>query len=90
MLFHYSISSLLVAPVKAVDPAERDSRSDGTTEDQIRRYFGAVPASEIPNTLTVAAYVAGGSFDFGLEMILVGLRQRLAEEPTGAKRRAAN
>jgi TetR/AcrR family transcriptional regulator, tetracycline repressor protein len=77
MLYHYSIASLLIAPVKAVDPKERDSRSDGTTEDRIRRYFAALEPEDIPNTLGLAPYLMADSFEFGLEVILSGLRDRL-------------
>lgn len=80
MLYHYSISSLLIAPVKALEPTERTTRSDGTLDDQIRRYFGAAESHEIPNVLGVARYLVGDSFEWGLEIILAGLQQRLAEQ----------
>jgi TetR/AcrR family transcriptional regulator, tetracycline repressor protein len=86
MLYHYSIASLLIAPVKALDPTERDHRSDGTLEDQVRRYFGAVEPERIPNVLGVAPWLVQDSFEFGLEVILSGLRQRLDEQSRAVDR----
>ncbi len=80
MLYHYSIASLLIAPVKALDPDERTSRSDGTLQDQVRRYFGALEPDLIPNVLGVAPLLVQDSFEFGLEVILNGLQQRLADK----------
>ncbi len=80
MLYHYSIASLLIAPVKALDPDERTSRSDGSLQDQVRRYFGAVEPELIPNVLGVAPWLVQDSFEFGLEVILNGLQQRLADK----------
>ena len=84
MLYHYSIASLLIAPVKALDPGERASRSDGTLQDQVRRYFGAAPPEQIPNVLRVAPWLVQDSFEFGLEVILHGLQQRLADHQRSA------
>ena len=89
MLYHYSIASLLIAPVKALDPGERTSRSDGTLQDQVRRYFGAVEPEQIPNVLGVAPWLVQDSFEFGLEVILNGLQQRLADKLRSAGAGAA-
>ena len=77
VLWHYAMASVLVAPVKPVDPSQRDARSDGTPEGRIRTYFSALPMTEIPNLVAVAPYLTGGSFEFGLDLIIHGLRAQL-------------
>lgn len=77
VLWQYSMASVLVAPAKPVDPTERDARSDGTPEGRIRTYFSALPVTEIPNLVAVAPHLSGGSFEYGLDLIIHGLQARL-------------
>ena len=50
----------------------------------MRRYFGAVEPDRIPNVLSVAPWLVQDSFEFGLEIILNGLQQRLADKQRAA------
>ena len=84
VLWQFSMASVLVAPAKPVDPSQRDARSDGTPEGRIRTYFSALPVSEIPNLVAVAPYLTGGSFEYGLDLIISGLKSRLAAIGPGA------
>ena len=77
VLWHYAMASVLVAPVKPVDPSQRDARSDGTPEGRIRTYFSALPMADIPNLVAVAPHLSGGNFEFGLDLIIHGLRANL-------------
>lgn len=85
LLWHYQVASVLVARARPVDPARRAGRSDGTSESRIRLYFSALPMSEIPNVVALAEHLDGGNFEFGLEVLLSGLRARLAGPSTPAK-----
>lgn len=77
VLFHYSVAAMLVGQAKPVDHSRRDRRSDGTPDDILDLYFSALPRSEIPNTVAAVAHMPRDAFEFGLELILDGLRQRL-------------
>ncbi|HUR23617.1 MAG TPA: TetR/AcrR family transcriptional regulator [Acidimicrobiales bacterium] len=85
VLWHYQVSSVLVARARPVDAAMRTGRSDGTRESRIRLYFSALPMSEIPNVVALAGHLDGGNFEFGLDIILSGLRARLAGPRAPAK-----
>ena len=84
LLWHYQVASVLVARARPVDAAMRGGRSDGTGESRIRLYFAALPASEIPNVVALAGHLDGGNFEFGLDILLSGLRARLAGPPAPA------
>lgn len=85
VLWHYQVSSVLVARAKPVDAAMRTGRSDGSAESRIRLYFSALPMSEIPNVVALAEHLDGGNFEFGLDILLTGLRARLAASRAPAK-----
>lgn len=78
VLFHYSVASILVGPAKPVDPSRRDSRSDGTVDSIVDLYFSALPRTEIPNVVAAVPHMPRDAFEFGLELLIDGLRQRLA------------
>ena len=84
LLWRYQVASVLVARARPVDPARRTGRSDGTAESRIRLYFSALPMSEIPNVVALAGHLDGGNFEFGLDVLLSGLRSRLAGPPAPA------
>ena len=76
-LWHFVLGSILVGPAKPVDRGRRDRRSEGTAESRIDAYFCALPVEDIPNVAAVAGHFTGGEFEFGLELMLNGLRRRL-------------
>ena len=82
LLWHYQVASVLVGRAKPVDTAMRSGRSDGSAESRIQLYFSALPVSRIPNIAALAGHLNGGSFEFGLEILLSGLRAHLAAEST--------
>lgn len=87
VLFHYSVASMLVGQAKPVDPARRDSRSDGTPDSIVDLYFSALPRAEIPNVVAAVPHMPRDAFEFGLDLIIGGLRQRLAETTAEASTR---
>jgi AcrR family transcriptional regulator len=78
LLYRYVISSLVVAPARPVGLNDRASRSDGSGEDRISKYFSALPADQIPNVVASAEFMSGDDFDFGLDIVMAGLESRLA------------
>lgn len=88
VLYRYVISSLVVAPAKPVGLRDRATRSDGSGQDRINKYFSALPADQIPNVTATAAYMSGDDFEFGLDILLAGLQARLAATTTRKGRRS--
>ena len=84
LLWHYQVASVLVARARPVDAAKRTGRSDGTAESRIQLYISALPVSEIPNVVALAPHLDGGNFEFGLDVLLSGLRARLVAPPRPA------
>lgn len=84
LLWQYQVASVLVARAQPVDATRRASRSDGSAESRIQLYFSALPLEQIPNVAAVARHLTGGSFEFGLDVLLSGLRARLAGARTSA------
>jgi len=82
LLYQYTISSLLVAHAKPLDLHARDRRSDGSADDRVDTYFSALPRQDVPNVLAVARFLSGGDFEFGLDILLNGLRLRLQRSPS--------
>lgn len=87
-LWHFSVAAILVGPAKPVDRARRDQRSDGTLQGRIETYFSALPLDDIPNVADVAMHLNPDCFEFGLELLISGLRDRLATAPAGSGRPA--
>lgn len=85
LLWHYQVASVLVGRAKPVDVTMRTGRSDGSAESRIRLYFSALPVGDIPNVVALASHLDGGNFEFGLEILLSGLRARLAPAPPPPK-----
>jgi AcrR family transcriptional regulator len=85
LLWHYQVASVLVARARPVDASMRSGRSDGSAESRIQLYFSALPVSEIPNVAALASHLNGGNFEFGLEVLLSGLRGRLTMAPAPAR-----
>lgn len=78
VLWRYTLGSVLLAPARPVDPSHRVGPRDETPQGRIETYFSALPMEEIPNVVAGLAHFAGGSFDLGLELIICGLRERVA------------
>jgi AcrR family transcriptional regulator len=87
VLYRYVISSLVVAPAKPVGLHDRVSRSDGSGDDRIKKYFSALPADQIPNVMAAAEFMSGDDFDFGLDIVMTGLEARLAATTPGAAKK---
>jgi len=77
MLFHWIVSTLLIAPARAVTrTAPTTTNRPALADDRINRYFGALPIDEIPNVGAAAAHLAGDHIDFALDIIIEGLKAR--------------
>ncbi|HEX2701190.1 MAG TPA: TetR/AcrR family transcriptional regulator C-terminal domain-containing protein [Acidimicrobiales bacterium] len=76
---HFCVASMLVGPVRPVDRSKRGSRSDGSRQGRIDTYFSALPVDEIPNVARSATFLGSDSFEFGLEVLLAGLRARVTK-----------
>jgi TetR/AcrR family tetracycline transcriptional repressor len=85
VLWQYQVASVLVARAKPMDASMRAGRSDGSADRRIQLYFSALPVSQIPNVAALAPYLDGGDFEFGLEVLLSGLRARLAASRDAAE-----
>jgi AcrR family transcriptional regulator len=85
LLWHYQVASVLVGRARPVDATMRTGRSDGSAESRIALYFSALPMGEIPNVVALASHLNGGNFEFGLDILLSGLRTRLAAAPAPKK-----
>ena len=77
VLWHFSVASILVGRTKPVEPARRGAHSDGTAEGRIETYFSSLPVGDIPNVAALAMHLGGDCFEFGLELIISGLRLRI-------------
>ena len=89
VLFHYSVASILVGPAKSVDPSRRNMRSDGTPESVLDLYFSALPRDQVPSVVAAVPHIPRDPFDFGLDLIIDGLRLRL-EKTRRNKRKPAS
>lgn len=76
-LWHFSVASILVGPAQPVERERRTGRSDGTRQGRIDTYFSALPVDEIPHVAAVALHLNPDCFEFGLELLIAGLRGRL-------------
>lgn len=82
-LFNYTIGYHQIGRVNPLDtsagrsPGDRPSRAVAT-------YFSALPPAEVPTVVELAPYFSGARarrrYDFGLDVLLSGLRAELAEE----------
>ena len=88
VLWHFMIGSILVAPVRPVNRAAAARRTHGTAEGRVAAYFSALPPAEIPNVVAVAEHFSASSFEYGLDLFITGLRERLQAARPGAGARA--
>lgn len=74
-LWHLIVGSILVSPVRPVDRSQVQRR--GSRNDRVAVFFSALPPREIPNVVAVADHFSGRSFEYGLDLFVVGLHDRL-------------
>lgn len=75
-LWHLMVGSILVSPVRPIDRSHVRRRGSGA-EDRVAVYFSALPPREIPNVVAVADRFSARSFEYGLDLFVVGLHERL-------------
>lgn len=90
VLWHFSVASMLIGPTKPVDHSMRGGHSDGTPGGRIETYFSALPVEDIPNVAALALHMGADCFEFGVSLILDGLRARLEKRQLTSGHRPAN
>lgn len=75
-LWHMMVGSILVSPVRPIDRSYVQRRGRGA-DDRVAVFFSALPPREIPNVVAVADHFSGRSFEYGLDLFVVGLHERL-------------
>ncbi|MGH9124686.1 MAG: TetR/AcrR family transcriptional regulator [Acidimicrobiales bacterium] len=83
LLYRLSMSTLLVAKTR---PVHRDlvaTAAGATKEERMEAYFSALPREKIHNIEATVMALSGTSIDFGLDVILSGLKAHLAETKGG-------
>ncbi|MDQ6616666.1 MAG: TetR/AcrR family transcriptional regulator [Actinomycetota bacterium] len=79
MLYRWIVATLLVAPMRPLGrDRERPPGSFKSKHDRLSFYFSALPLEEIPNIEATVMYLSGTSIKFGLDIIIAGLKARLA------------
>jgi AcrR family transcriptional regulator len=90
MLYRWSMATLLVGRTRPVSRDQPLPPVPTSKQDRLDTYFAALPRDQIPNIEATVMFLAGTSIDFGLDMIIAGLRARLAATtgaaPTGGPR----
>jgi hypothetical protein len=71
------MSTLLVGRTRPVSRHQTLPSAPKTKQDRVRAYFAALPLEEIPNIEAAALYLSGSSIDFGLDVIIAGLKTKL-------------
>ncbi len=84
LLYRWSMANLLVGRTRPVSRRQELPRVPKSKEDRLRAYFAALPIEEIPNVEATAMYLSGSSIDFGLDVIMAGLKARLNEKRAAA------
>jgi TetR/AcrR family tetracycline transcriptional repressor len=85
MLYRWSMATLLVGRTRPVSRDQELPPAPPTTkEDRLRAYFAALPVEVIPNIEATVMYLSGSSIDFGLDIIIAGLKARLHEKARAA------
>ncbi len=79
MLYRWSMATLLVGRTR---PISRDHElrpgSLKSKDDRMKALFSALPRERIPNIDATVMFMSGTSIEFGLDIIMAGLRARLA------------
>ncbi|MDQ1377039.1 MAG: hypothetical protein QOE15_1212 [Acidimicrobiaceae bacterium] len=77
LLYRWSMATLLVGRTRPVSRHVEPPPAPRTKEDRLRAYFSAVPLEEIPNIEATVMHLSGSSIEFGLDIIIGGLKERL-------------
>ncbi len=77
LLYRWSMATLLVGRTRPVSRHLAPPPAPTSKEDRLRAYFSAVPLEEIPNIEATVMHLSGSSIEFGLDIILGGLKERL-------------
>jgi AcrR family transcriptional regulator len=83
LLYRWSMATLLVAKTRPVRRDQAEPSPDAPKEERMDAYFSALPAKEIPNIEATVMSLSGTSIDFGLDVILAGLKARLPDKEAG-------
>jgi AcrR family transcriptional regulator len=83
LLYRWSMATLLVGRTRPVSRHVEAPPTPQTGEDRLRAYFSAVPVEEIPNIEATVMHLSGTSIEFGLDIIIAGLKDRLKEKADG-------
>jgi AcrR family transcriptional regulator len=75
LVWRYSVAAVLVAPAHT---AVRGLSPGRNREERAMRYFSALPADQIPNIVATAGFLRGSDIEFGLDVIIAGLKDKLA------------
>lgn len=83
MLFRWSVSSLLVAPAQPVSRSARKSQARAASaEERVKLFFSALPPEKIPSVKATIMHLSGHDIAFGLDVIIDGLKAKLAGRTT--------
>jgi TetR/AcrR family tetracycline transcriptional repressor len=77
LLYRWSMATLLVGRTRPVSRHVEPPPVPRTKEDRLRAYFSALPIEEIPNIEATVVHMSGSSIEFGLDIIISGLKERL-------------
>jgi AcrR family transcriptional regulator len=79
MLYRWSMATLLVGRTRPVNRSDQLHLTSITSkQDRMNVLFSALPREKIPNIDATVMFMSGTSIDFGLDIIMAGLRARLA------------
>ncbi|HEX3424852.1 MAG TPA: TetR/AcrR family transcriptional regulator [Acidimicrobiales bacterium] len=78
LLYRWSMASLVVSRAQPTAADQPPLPQTATKEERMAAYFSALPREEIPNIEASAMTLSATSFDFGLDVIIAGLKARLA------------
>ena len=84
VLFQWSMGTLLVGgQARTSDPSM-------SSQEHIRALFSALPLEDMPNVVATMPCLSDHSNDFGLDVIMAGLRARLAAKKSASRRNSAS
>lgn len=78
LLYRWSMASLLIGRTRPTSPDHPRPPRAATKEERLAAYFSALPREQIPNIEATVMTLTGTSIDFGLDVIIDGLKARLA------------
>ena len=80
LLYRWSMATLLVGRTRPVSRSYEGTPPNvaGSKSDRMQALFSARPLEEVPNVEATMMYLSGTSIDFGLDIIMAGLKARLA------------